>query len=156
MFRHEARAVLCAALAAAFVSGCRSHRTETAPTTSTAAAGFDPSGIDSTDIARSAGGASVQKLLEGKVSGVTVNEAADGSISVRIRGATSFYAGSEPLYILDGVPYQPGPSGSLKGINPHDIESIKVLKDPADISLYGVRGGNGVIVITTKRPVKQS
>jgi TonB-dependent SusC/RagA subfamily outer membrane receptor len=74
----------------------------------------------------------------------------DGSISVRIRGASSFYSGTEPLYVLDGIPIQPGPRGALTGINPNDIESIEVLKHPPATSLYGVRGANGVIVIKTK------
>jgi len=50
---------------------------------------------------------------------------------------------------------QPGPGGALIVINPHDIESIKVLKDPADTGIYGMRGANGVILITTKRPGKR-
>ena len=52
----------------------------------------------------------------------------------------------------DGVPVQAGPGGALRGISPHDIESIQVLKDPADTSMYGLRGANGVIVIKTKGP----
>ncbi len=75
------------------------------------------------------------------------------SISVRIRGATSFYAGSGPLYVIDGVPVTPGPGGVLRGINPYEIESIQVLKNPAETAaLYGLWGANGVIVIKTKRP----
>jgi TonB-dependent SusC/RagA subfamily outer membrane receptor len=85
---------------------------------------------------------------------VTVSRAADGGISVRIRGTTSFYGSNEPLYVIDGMTIQPGPNGSLTGINPYDIESIKVLKDPAETALYGMRGANGVIVIKTKKPGK--
>ena len=55
----------------------------------------------------------------------------------------------------DGQTMQPGSGGALTGINPYDIESIKVLKDPAETSVYGVGGGNGVILITTKRPGKR-
>jgi TonB-dependent SusC/RagA subfamily outer membrane receptor len=55
-----------------------------------------------------------------------------------------------PLYIVDGVPFQPSTDGGLSGINPNDISSIRVLKDAADITMYGVRGANGVIVIKTK------
>lgn len=90
--------------------------------------------------------------LLGRAPGVLVNTNPDGSISVRIRAASSFYAGTEPLYVIDGSPVTPEPGGTLRGISPHDIESIEVLKDPAATSLYGVRGANGVIVITTKRP----
>ena len=56
-----------------------------------------------------------------------------------------------PLYILDGVPFSPSTDGGLSGINPYDIQSIRVLKDAADITMYGVRGANGVIVIRTKK-----
>jgi TonB-dependent SusC/RagA subfamily outer membrane receptor len=90
--------------------------------------------------------------LLGRASGVLVNVNPDGSISVRIRAASSFYAGSEPLYVIDGSPVTPEPGGTLRGITPHDIQSIEVLKNPAETSLYGVRGANGVILITTKRP----
>ena len=69
---------------------------------------------------------------------------------VRIRGSQSFYG--DPLYEIDGVTITPGPNGSLSGINPSDIESIKVLKSAAETSMYGSRGANGVIIIKTKRP----
>ncbi len=94
----------------------------------------------------------LEKILQGRVAGVTVSRAADGGIAVRIRGGSSIVGNNEPLYILDGMPIQPGPNGALTGLNPHDIESIKVLKDAADTAIYGVRGANGVIIITTKRP----
>ena len=69
-----------------------------------------------------------------------------------IRGAASVNGDNAPLYVIDGVPVEPGPNGDLTGLNPYDIESIKVLKDAASTTMYGVRGGNGVIVIKTKRP----
>jgi len=53
--------------------------------------------------------------------------------------------------VLDGSPVQPGPNGLLTGLNPYDIASIRVLRNPADIAIYGMRGSNGVIVITTKK-----
>jgi len=84
------------------------------------------------------------------VAGVTVTRTADGGISVRIRGQSSFYGNTEPLFVIDGLPIQPGPGGSLLGINPHDIASIEVLKDAASMAFYGVRGANGVILIKTK------
>lgn len=71
---------------------------------------------------------------------------------MRIRGAVSIHGSTAPLYILDGMPIEPGPAGTLSGVNPTDIESIKVLKDAAETAMYGSRGGNGVIIITTKRP----
>ena len=92
------------------------------------------------------------KALQGRVAGVTITRAPDGGIAVRIRGAVSIHGSTAPLYILDGMPIEPGPGGSLSGINPTDIESIKVLKDAAETAMYGSRGANGVIIITTKRP----
>ncbi len=95
----------------------------------------------------------IEEMLRGKIAGVVVSRTDDGGIAVRIRGGSSSFSGNnEPLYVLDGVPITPGPNGSLMGINPYDIASIKVLKDPADITMYGVRGANGVILIKTKKP----
>lgn len=99
-------------------------------------------------------GESIEKVLEGRVAGVVVSRSPEGGIAVRIRGATSLYGNSEPLYILDGIPIQPGPNGSLSGINPNDIESIRVLKEAAETAFYGSRGANGVIVIKTKKAQK--
>ncbi|HMC55229.1 MAG TPA: TonB-dependent receptor plug domain-containing protein [Gemmatimonadaceae bacterium] len=96
---------------------------------------------------------SIEQMLAGKVAGVNVSRAPDGSPAVRIRGATSGY-NEEPLYVVDGIAVQPGPSGALAGINPRDIDSIKVLKGAAETAMYGSRGANGVIVIKTKRPKK--
>lgn len=110
----------------------------------------DPATIDARTIGQSPN-ESIEKMLEGRVAGVTVSRAADGGIAVRIRGTSSFYGNNEPLYILDGVPFEPGSGGSLTGISPQDIESIRVLKDAADTALYGARGANGVIIIKTKR-----
>jgi TonB-dependent SusC/RagA subfamily outer membrane receptor len=93
----------------------------------------------------------IEKVLQGRIAGVTVSQA-PGGISVRIRGGTSIYGNNEPLYVLDGVPIQAGPGGTLTGINPYDIESIRVLKDPADTAMYGARGANGVIIIKMKKP----
>ena len=113
--------------------------------------------------------------LQARSSGVVIHSLAGGSIGVTIAGgpgsfgATSFtppaaagergskppenvaLGSSGPLFLLDGVPYTPGPGGLLIGINPDEIESIKALKDPADLSLYGMRGANGVIVIKMKQ-----
>ena len=89
--------------------------------------------------------------LNGKVAGVqmanTSGEPGSDSPTIRIRGFSSITAGQAPLVILDGVPY----SGSMNNINPADIESMTVLKDAASNALYGSRGANGVIMVTTKR-----
>ncbi len=85
--------------------------------------------------------------LQGRVAGVTiVNSGAPGSTpTVRIRGVNSTGNGS-PLYVVDGIFQQ-----NINYLNPGDIESINVLKDPSSISIFGLQGGNGVIVVTTKR-----
>ena len=97
-------------------------------------------------------GQPIEQVLQGRFPGVEVSHSPDGGIAVRIRGASSLSANTQPLYVLDGIPIQAGPNGSLTGINPNDIESIQVLKDPAETAIYGMRGANGVIVIKTKRP----
>jgi len=93
----------------------------------------------------------LEQLIAGRVAGVRVTRAAGGGISVQIRGRSSFTLSNEPLFVVDGVPISPGPNGTLSWLNPHDIASIEVLKDAASTAMYGVRGGNGVIVIKTKR-----
>jgi TonB-dependent SusC/RagA subfamily outer membrane receptor len=94
----------------------------------------------------------VESMLESRFAGVRATKNADGSLSLRIRGVTSFYGNSEPLFVVDGVPRREGHGGRLAGISPYDIESIEVLKGPPETTLYGVRGANGVILITTVRP----
>ncbi len=87
--------------------------------------------------------------LKGKAAGVQIFSASgqpDDVASIRIRGFNSLVAGQEPLIVLDGSPYD----GSLNSISPSDIESMTVLKDAASTALYGARGGNGVVLITTK------
>lgn len=93
---------------------------------------------------------SLDQLLAGRFSGVTVRPAPGGGIVVRIGGPKSFYGNEDPLFVVDGVPIEAGPNGTLSWLNPHDVESITVLKDPSTTAIYGVRGANGVIVITTK------
>ena len=88
--------------------------------------------------------------LKGKASGIQINTASGqpGSTpTIRIRGVNSINADSNPLLVVDGSPYD----GSLNDINPADVESMTVLKDASSTSLYGARGGNGVILITTKK-----
>jgi TonB-dependent SusC/RagA subfamily outer membrane receptor len=100
-------------------------------------------------------GESIEKQLQSKSPGVVVTTMPDGGIAVNIRGSSSQLASNQPLYVIDDVPVTPGPGGALVGLNPHDIESIAVLKNPEDTAIYGSRGGNGVIVIKTKRPGKK-
>ena len=97
---------------------------------------------------------SVTNALAGKVAGVqlTSSNGAPGSQStIKIRGISSINAGNDPLIIVDGAPY----SGDLNNLNPNDVESMTVLKDAASNALYGARGANGVIIITTKQATKK-
>lgn len=97
---------------------------------------------------------SVTEALSGAVPGVTMtssNGAPGATSSIKIRGISSINAGNDPLIIVDGAPY----SGDLNNINPSDVESMTVLKDAASSALYGARGANGVIIITTKRANKK-
>ncbi len=90
------------------------------------------------------------EALKGKVSGVQLNSASGApgsSPTIRIRGISSINAGNSPLVVVDGTPY----SGDLNNISSQDIESMTVLKDAASNALYGARGANGVILITTKK-----
>jgi TonB-dependent SusC/RagA subfamily outer membrane receptor len=80
--------------------------------------------------------------------GVTVTETADG-VEVRVRGESSFLGGQEPLYVVDGTPMSPGVGGALVGVRRADIVDIRVLKSAAEVSSYGPRGANGVVVVTT-------
>ena len=89
------------------------------------------------------------QALQGRTSGVVVTQnskAPGGSVSVRIRGSNSISSNNEPLYVVDGFPTSNGAD-----INPNDIESMQILKDASATAIYGARGANGVILITTKR-----
>jgi TonB-dependent SusC/RagA subfamily outer membrane receptor len=97
----------------------------------------------------------IEKILQSKVSGLIVTKSEDGGIAINIRGNHSFTRDDQPLYVLDGAPFEPGPGGVIAGVDPHNIESIKVLKG-AEAVLYGIRGQNGVIEITTKKPVRRN
>ena len=94
--------------------------------------------------------ASVAKALEGAAPGVQVMGGTGqpgSSVAIRIRGIGSVNASSAPLYVVDGAPFD----GNLNSINTNDIESVTVLKDATSAALYGARGANGVIIITTKK-----
>nr|WP_321355161.1 TonB-dependent receptor [uncultured Draconibacterium sp.] len=110
-----------------------------------------------------------EQSLQGRVSGVQVTQSSNapgGGLTMRIRGGNSINAGNEPLYVIDGIPiyndndaYSPiglgiskEPSASaLASLNVNDIESLEVLKDASATAIYGSRGSNGVVIITTKR-----
>ena len=94
--------------------------------------------------------ANLLQAVSGKTSGMEIKQntgAPGGSISVRIRGANSIQGSNEPLYVVDGFPI----SGSPTNLNNSDIESIEILKDASATAIYGSRGANGVVMITTKQ-----
>jgi TonB-dependent starch-binding outer membrane protein SusC len=104
---------------------------------------------------------SFDNALQGKAAGVVVN-AGSGKlgqgIQIRVRGQSSVSASNEPLYVIDGIPVTTDDLGSTGGatnpladINPQDIESINILKDASSAAIYGARGANGVVLVTTKR-----
>ncbi|HEX6534037.1 MAG TPA: SusC/RagA family TonB-linked outer membrane protein, partial [Gemmatimonadaceae bacterium] len=100
---------------------------------------------------------SPEQLIQAKVPGVQVisNNQPGGGIAVRIRGGTSVKSSNDPLFVVDGVPLAVGGgvsdgANALSFLNPDDIESITVLKDASATAIYGSRGANGVVLITTK------
>ena len=114
--------------------------------------------------------ASVDQLMQGRAAGVQINQASSepgGGLAVRIRGSNSLNASNEPLYVIDGFPIDNSPNLSsggvaqvsqnqsprnpLNALNPGDIQSIEILKDASATAIYGSRGANGVILITTKK-----
>jgi TonB-linked SusC/RagA family outer membrane protein len=90
------------------------------------------------------------QAMQGKTAGVdiTSNQRPGEMGSIKIRGIRSLNASQDPLYVVDGMVYQ---SGGIENINPSDIESIDILKDASATAIYGSRGANGVILVTTKR-----
>ncbi len=96
----------------------------------------------------------IERILQAKSPGLQIKRADDGSLIVLLRGAHSFTGTDAPLYVVDGMNFRPGPDGVLSGIDPHNIESIKVVRG-SEAALYGIEGMNGVIVIATKKPVKR-
>jgi TonB-linked SusC/RagA family outer membrane protein len=113
---------------------------------------------------------SVDQLISGRSAGVQVTQASSepgGGVSIRIRGANSINANNEPLYVIDGLPInnasvvpsstvvnETAPRNPLNALNPNDIESVEILKDASATAIYGSRGANGVILITTKKGTK--
>nr|WP_113745296.1 TonB-dependent receptor [Bacteroides ilei] len=93
--------------------------------------------------------ARAESALQGQLAGVTVRTTTGepgADLQIRVRGAASVNANSDPLYVVDGVPMT-----TLSGLNPSDIASIEVLKDAASSAIYGSRGSNGVVIVSTKK-----
>ncbi|TDP02069.1 SusC/RagA family TonB-linked outer membrane protein [Flavobacterium sp. 245] len=105
--------------------------------------------------------ANVQNALVGKLAGVQItqtNGKVEGGMNIRVRGAASISASTQPLYVLDGIPLitdnessNGAPTNPLLTLSPNEIESIDVLKDASSAAIYGARGANGVVIITTKK-----
>jgi TonB-linked SusC/RagA family outer membrane protein len=92
----------------------------------------------------------INQTLQGRAAGVLVSQGdmrPGGGLRVRIRGVSSINSGVEPIYVVDGMILQ----GTINDLNPNDIESVDVLKDASAAAIYGARGANGVVIITTKR-----
>lgn len=90
----------------------------------------------------------VSDALQGRVSGVQVQNSGvpGGTVKIRVRGSGSINRSNDPLYVIDGIVRESG----LTGLNPEDIRSMQVLKDASSTAIYGSRGANGVVLITTK------
>ena len=137
-------------------AGCAS-----APSQQTRGSGIESSSIRSDDLQARSSGVFIQNTDAGWIRvTLTAGPNSFGATTFQPQGSTDrnpkppenvTLGSSDPLYLIDGVPYTPGPGGLLIGINPYEIQSIKALKDPADLTLYGMRAGNGVIAITTKQ-----
>lgn len=144
------RTIVSLAVISAAIVAC-GHHGSAAPAPAPADRQATPNTVTADAIANSRG-ESIEQILASRVAGVQLGRTADGTLTVRIRGVNNWNADSAPLYVIDNVPITPGPGGALEGLNPYDIESIKVLKDAVSTTMYGARGANGVIVIKTKKP----
>ena len=105
--------------------------------------------VDAASLAQSQQ-ANIAQSLAGRVAGVQISNSSgqlNASPNIRVRGISSINAGKGPLWVVDGAPYD----GGVINLNPNDIESMTVLKDATSNSLYGARGANGVIMVTTKK-----
>ncbi len=94
---------------------------------------------------------SILDLIEGRLPGVYVRRLANGDASIRVRGAASRVGGGEPLFVIDGRPVMTPAGSALMAIDPRAIVRVDVLKDAGATAIYGSRGANGVILITTRR-----
>jgi len=126
--------------------GCASGNTRVAPRE-------DESTVSAEDIQKNPN-LPIERILQAKSPGLQIRRADDGSLIVLLRGAHSFTGTDAPLYVVDGLSFKPGRDGVLSGIDPHNIESITVVRG-SEAALYGIEGMNGVIVISMKRPVKR-
>ena len=130
---------------------CVSQRPAASPPPGRPATAAEAAAADTSSTAIGAG-KTIERLFAGRFPGVTVLPGRGGGLEIRIRGGrNSFMGGEEPLYVVDGTPLPAG-TGGVVHLNPYDIEKIEILKNPEDVGVYGIRGANGVIRITTLRP----
>lgn len=105
------------------------------------------------DVVKDVPSANISQALQGRVSGVDLSQTSTkpgASMQIRIRGVRSLNATNDPLVVLDGIPF----AGSISDISPSDIKSIDILKDASATAIYGSRGANGVILVSTNKGVK--
>ena len=162
------RVILAIALAASAAMGCARRGGSTPPTPeqmpeAEGASGRSMQGegtgsvsvVDGADL-QGQPNAQVEEMLAGRVPGVQVMRLPGGGISVRIRGVGSWMSDSEPLYVVDGMPVTVSGGRGLYWLNPGDLQRIEILKDASATSFYGVRGANGVVIVTTKRGARKA
>ena len=147
------RALACVATLA-LVAGCSASRARPkasggdAPQPHTSTASDSRVGRDRSNQSY----ARIEDLIEARAPGVRVLRNQDGSIRLQIRGVSSPTGHNDPLIVIDGSPTtELRPGSALAALNPSDVVSIDVLKDAASTAFYGMRGANGVIVITTRQ-----
>lgn len=159
-----ARRVLPSAAVALLLAGCHSSpsgpsRPHPSPAPAPVQVGYGSQ--DKRDVTTAVNSASGEKMrsnsprtvadmLVGRFPGVEVRQQSNGSASIRIRGTRSFRSSEEPLIVVDGIPQMSG-GQALMDLSPRDVESIEVLKDAAAASVFGSRGANGVILISTRK-----
>jgi TonB-dependent SusC/RagA subfamily outer membrane receptor len=150
---HETRStrtLACVLTLAVMVSACSASRAprrdETPSHTGTASDNHVARDRSNESYAR------IEDMIESRAPGVRVLRYQDGTIRLQIRGVSSPTGHTDPLVVIDGTPtteFRPG--GALASLNPSDVVGIDVLKDAASTAFYGMRGANGVIVITTRQ-----
>lgn len=159
-----ARRVVPGAAMALLLAGCHSSpsgtsRPSPAPSPGAVQVGYGTQ--DQRDVSAAVNSASGEKMrsnsprtvadmLVGRFPGVEVRQLSNGTASIRIRGSRSFRSSEEPLIVVDGIPQVSG-GQMLMDLSPRDVESIDVLKDAAATSVFGSRGANGVILISTRK-----
>src|SRR5688500_20275399 len=124
------RALLSLGLLVGFVAGCASRRVRREPVSNTT--------VTAEDIQKNPT-EPIEKVLQAKVPGVWVTRTPDGGIAVQLRGSSSFYGETQPLYVIAGVPIAPGPGETHNGNNPDHMETTKDMKEPNETAVCGMR-----------------